>query len=107
MVALIQFRAGRQKAPAGVATLPVRTHTLPYWLIGAAMFGPVIGVSCFQAALADLPSAIVLAIVSTSPIVVIPFAFLFEGDRPTRASCLVATIGVAGVVWICLLRGGR
>jgi drug/metabolite transporter (DMT)-like permease len=84
---------------------PNRRRSLAFWLLGAAMFGPVIGVSCFQAALADLPSGIVLAIVAASPIVIIPLAFIFEGDRPTRGSCLGGAIGVAGIAWICLLRG--
>ena len=78
---------------------------LSIWMLGAAAFGPVIGVSCFQAALADLPSGIVLAIVASSPIVVIPLAYLFEGDRPTWLSCLGGVIGAAGVAWICILRG--
>lgn len=106
VVAIIQLRSSRRgqpvAAPAASLKKPRHVHL---WLLGAAMFGPVIGVSCFQAALADLPSGIVLAIVSTSPIVIIPFAYLFEGDRPTRASCLGGIVGVAGVVWICLLRG--
>ncbi|MGI9242707.1 MAG: DMT family transporter [Verrucomicrobiales bacterium] len=106
VVGVLHLRSRHKPGMTEPPQRPARGRSLPFWLLGAAMFGPVIGVSCFQAALADLPSAIVLAIVSTSPIVVIPFAFIFEGDRPTRASCLGAITGVAGVVWICLLRGG-
>ena len=104
VVAIIRFRShGRSRPPISIPRSKRRPLLL--WLLGAAMFGPVIGVSFFQAALADLPSAIVLAIVSTSPIVVIPLAYLVEGDRPTLASCIGGLIGVAGVIWICLLRG--
>lgn len=74
------------------------------WVSGAALFGPVIGVSCFQWALKDTPSAIVLAIVATTPIVLIPLAALFEKDHPTGKSIAGAVLAVTGVVWICLLR---
>lgn len=101
IVAILHFRHRGKPAPPKTQN----PRALPFWLLGAALFGPVIGVSCFQAALADLPSGIVLAIVAASPIVVIPLAFFFEGDRPTRASCLGCLVGVAGIAWICLLRG--
>lgn len=105
VVSVLHLRSRRRTVPPPPPSLRKRPRALAFWLLGAAMFGPVIGVSFFQAALADLPSAIVLAIVSTSPIVVIPLAYLIEGDRPTRASCIGGAIGVAGVVWICLQRG--
>ncbi len=75
------------------------------WLLAAAMFGPVIGVSCFQHSLHTVGnSGVVMAVVATSPLLLIPLAFLFEGDRPTRGSLLGALIGVAGVVAMALLR---
>ncbi|MFT5854536.1 MAG: drug/metabolite transporter (DMT)-like permease [Verrucomicrobiales bacterium] len=103
VVAILHFKSARSKLDRPPVHRTV-SKRLPFWLIGAAMFGPVIGVSCFQAALTDLPSGIVLAIVAANPIIIIPMAFIFEGDRPTRASCLGGLIGVAGVAWICILR---
>ena len=104
VVAILNLRA-RRFPQKGNAAPTRRPRFLKLWLLGAALLGPVIGVSMFQSALSELPSAIVLAIVATSPIVVIPFAYLFEGDRPTAGSCFGGVVGVAGVVWICLLRG--
>ena len=66
--------------------------------------GPVIGVSCFQWALKDTPSALVLAIVATAPIVVMPMAWFAEGDRPSPIGVAGAVVAVGGVIWICLIR---
>ncbi|MEX2579734.1 MAG: DMT family transporter [Verrucomicrobiales bacterium] len=68
------------------------------WLLGAALFGPVIGVSCFQWALQSLESGIVLAVVATTPIVMIPLAMRTEGDHPSVLSIVGAFVAVAGVV---------
>jgi len=72
------------------------------WLLGAALFGPVIGVSCFQWALISLESGIVLAVVATTPIMMMPLAALSEGDHPTRLAICGAIVGVAGVVLLNL-----
>ncbi len=95
----------RRDAPPASSAAPAtrRRHALG-WLAGAALFGPVIGVSCFQWALKGTPSAIVLAIVATTPIVLIPMTWLIEKDRPSGKSLLGAALAVAGVVAICLLR---
>jgi len=67
------------------------------WLIGAALAGPVLGVSCFQWALQSLESGLVLAVVATTPIVMMPMAALTEGDRPSRLAVVGAILAVAGV----------
>jgi len=72
------------------------------WLVGAALFGPVIGVSCFQWALQSLESGIVLAVIATTPIIMMPLAFLTEGDRPSRLALLGAAIAVCGVALLNL-----
>lgn len=72
-----------------------------YWLIGAALAGPVIGVSLFQWALATMErSALVLAIVATTPIVLMPLAWWSEKDRPTVLSVVGAVIAVGGVIYL-------
>ncbi len=76
---------------------PLDRKVVP-WLLGAAFFGPVIGVSCFQWALNSLHSGIVLAVVATTPIVMIPLAYLNEGDHPSRLAIVGALLAVAGVI---------
>ena len=72
------------------------------WLLGAALFGPVIGVSCFQWALQDLESGIVLAVVALTPIAMLPLARITEGDHPSRLALVGAVVAVAGVVLLNL-----
>lgn len=72
------------------------------WLIGAALFGPVVGVSCFQWALQDLESGVVLAVVALTPIAMMPLAALTEGDRPGGLAIAGALVAVAGVVLLNL-----
>lgn len=74
------------------------------WLCGAALFGPVVGVSCFQWALQGLESGVVLAVVALTPIVLMPLAFFTEGDRPSRRSLAGACVAVTGVVLLNLWR---
>ena len=73
-------------------------------MLGNAMLGPVLGVSCYQWALATTPSGIVLPIVATTPLVIIPLTYWFEGDRPSRRSLVGGIVAVAGVVALTLVR---
>lgn len=68
------------------------------WLLGAALFGPVIGVSFFQWALQSMESGVVLAIVAMTPIVMMPLAAKTEGDHPSKLAILGAVVAVCGVV---------
>ncbi|MCF7688266.1 MAG: DMT family transporter [Cephaloticoccus sp.] len=74
------------------------------WVIANALAGPVIGVSCYQWALATTPSGIVLPIVATSPLLAIPLAWWLEGDRPTARSVAGGILAVAGVIGLTLAR---
>ena len=51
-----------------------------------------------QWALETTPTGVVLAIISTAPIVVMPLAFLMEGERPSLQSILGGAVGVVGVI---------
>ena len=73
------------------------------WLLGAALFGPVLGVSCFQWALSGASSALVLAVTATAPIIIMPLAAYIEDDRPGWPAFIGAVIAVVGVVWLVLL----
>ena len=72
------------------------------WVLANGLAGPLIGVSCYQWALATTPSGIVLPIVATSPLLAIPFAWWLEGDRLTMRSVLGGFIAVAGVIGLTL-----
>jgi len=72
------------------------------WLIAHALAGPAAGVTCFQWALMLKPTNIVLPIVATTPLVVLPLAHYFEGERVTRRAVLGSGVAVAGVIGLVL-----
>jgi drug/metabolite transporter (DMT)-like permease len=72
------------------------------WIAVNALAGPTLGVSCYQWALKSTPSAVVLPIVATTPLIVMAIAFFFEGIRPTRRAMLGAVLAVSGVVILVL-----
>jgi drug/metabolite transporter (DMT)-like permease len=74
------------------------------WVLVNSLAGQTLGVSCMQRAFETTPTGLVLAVIATTPIVVIPFAFFFEGERPTPHSLLGGAIAVAGVVALTILR---
>ena len=74
------------------------------WVFMNSLAGQTLGVSCMQLALEKLPTGVVLAIIAMTPIVVIPFAFIFEGERPNLRSLFGGLIGVSGVVMLTLSR---
>ncbi|MGK0188458.1 MAG: drug/metabolite transporter (DMT)-like permease [Verrucomicrobiales bacterium] len=81
-----------------------RHKLFPFWLIGAALTGPVLGVSCFQWALQSQKSAIVLAVTATSPLLVMLLARAFEKERTSPLAITGALISVSGVIAICLMK---
>jgi drug/metabolite transporter (DMT)-like permease len=74
------------------------------WVLVNSLAGQTLGVSCMQWALETTPTGIVLAIIAITPIVVIPFTFLFESERPTPYSLVGGAIAVAGVIGLTLSR---
>lgn len=68
------------------------------WALGNALCGPVLGIGCFQWALKSAPAAIVLAIVSTSPLLTMVWLWRLEGQVPRRAAIAGGFIAVAGVI---------
>ncbi len=74
------------------------------WVVINALAGQTLGVSCMQWALETTPTGVVLAIIAATPIVVIPFALVLEGERPTPLSLLGGAVGVAGVIALALGR---
>ena len=80
----------------------IQNHKLAPWLILAALFGPVLGVACFQEALRKMSSGETMAIVSTSPLILIPLAYIFEGDIPSKKSIFASLLAISGVIGISL-----
>ena len=77
---------------------PTRTWRSYTWIPLNAFSGPILGVSCYQWALATTASGIVLPIVACTPLVIIPFSYWLEGERPTQRSVLGALLAVTGVI---------
>ncbi len=94
-VGLIRFLGSKKSSETWRSPL---SYSVAPWLLGAALFGPVIGVSFFQLALQSLESGVVLAVVALTPIVMMPLAMITEGDHPSRLSIAGAFVAVAGVV---------
>jgi len=76
---------------------------LAYWILGSALFGPVIGVSCFQWALQSMESALVLSVVATTPILLIPMAWYLNEEHPLLKTLIGAIIAVQGVIYLQLI----
>lgn len=73
------------------------------WVLVNGLAGQTLGVTAMQLALETTPAGLVLAIIAATPIVVIPFAYFFEGERPTVHSVLGGIIAVLGVVGLTQL----
>ncbi|MBS0663097.1 MAG: DMT family transporter [Verrucomicrobia bacterium] len=89
---------GRQRGPQ-----PPPGRAWP-WVMGNALTGPVLGVTCFQWALRTTPAGIVQPIVAAAPLLTIPFAAWLEGARPRVSYYLGALLAVAGVTGLLILR---
>ena len=83
---------------------PSERRQVWFWMIANGLAGPVLGVGCYQWALATTPSGIVLPIAATAPLLSIPIAFWLEGDRPPRRAILGGAIAVAGCVALTAAR---
>jgi drug/metabolite transporter (DMT)-like permease len=68
------------------------------WVLLNGLAGPALGVACYQWALKNYPTGVVLPIVAITPLVIIPFSRYLEGERPTMRSLLGGCIAVAGAV---------
>jgi drug/metabolite transporter (DMT)-like permease len=63
-----------------------------------AVAGQTLGVTCYQWALKTAPTSVVLAIVAITPLVVMPFSSLIEGERMTRRSICGGVLAVIGAI---------
>lgn len=72
------------------------------WIVGNSLAGQTLGVSCMQWALARTPAAQVLVVVAMTPILVIPLARIFEGERITVRAAIGSIVAVSGVAGLIL-----
>lgn len=90
---------GDAGVPSGIAGGGARSlKAAAPWLVINAIAGPGLGVSCFQWALAERGTGVVLPIVALTPLTIIPLAMWMEGERPSRRSLAGGAIAVAGAV---------
>ncbi len=92
-----QWRKSATAAPETTTTDRPWRRAWP-WVIVNALSGPALGVACYQWALAIAPTGIVLAITATTPLVVIPFTMVLDGERPALRSLAGGAVAVLGAV---------
>ena len=68
------------------------------WVLANGVAGQTLGVTCYQWALKSTKTGVVLAIVATTPLVVIPFARAWEAEKIEPRSVVGGVIAVAGAV---------
>lgn len=87
-------------APTTAAPAPLNFRLI----FANGLIGPVLGVGCYQWALATAPSGLVLPIVATTPLFAIPLAWWLEGDKPSRRTILGSLVAVGGCIALTLAR---
>jgi drug/metabolite transporter (DMT)-like permease len=70
------------------------------WVLANGFAGQTLGVTCYQWALKTTPTGLVLAIVATTPLVVIPFASIVEGEKVEPRSVMGGLIAVVGAIML-------
>ena len=73
-------------------------------VLGNALSGPTFGVACFQWALKEAKTGVVLPIVATSPLVTMFLAWFIDGARPARRGIVGGIIAVLGAVALSRVR---
>jgi drug/metabolite transporter (DMT)-like permease len=101
VVLVLRFVSRSSRPPATAVPAAVKWK----WLLATTLCGPILGVSCFQWALADWKAGVVTAITATTPIAMIPLAMAFDGEKPRTLSVLGAIIAVAGVLLLLAVKG--
>jgi drug/metabolite transporter (DMT)-like permease len=86
-----------------LATPPTRERPVA-WTLANGLAGPVLGVGCYQWALATTPSGIVLPIAATAPLLAIPIAMWLEHDHPPRRAIAGGVLAVAGCIALTAAR---
>ncbi len=103
---ILGFVLWRARSLPGGLLGEVRRPYLPWlalaWLVMNGLSGPSLGIACYQQALLDQPSALVLSLVALSPILALPMQGLTEGRRPGLRTWIGAAVAVGGVILLRL-----
>jgi drug/metabolite transporter (DMT)-like permease len=75
-------------------------------LLATGLAGPALGVTCYQWALLDNATGVVLPIIAITPLVVIPMSIAFKEEKPTLRSLIGGIIAVGGVVGMVMITKG-
>ncbi|MEB3183664.1 MAG: DMT family transporter [Cyanobacteriota bacterium] len=89
--------------PRRIRRLRVRDPRWPGLLL-ATLLGTSAGISLQQSALAGLPGGLAVSLLSTAPVMALPLAWWFEGDRPGWRGLLAAGCALAGVALVVISR---
>ena len=74
------------------------------WVLANSLAGQTVGVSCMQWALEKTPTGIVTAIIATTPLLMLPLARIFEGEKITTRSLTGGLVAVSGVIGLVFCR---
>jgi drug/metabolite transporter (DMT)-like permease len=74
------------------------------WVLGNSLAGQTLGVTCVQWALEKTPTGIVMAVVATTPLILLPMTRIVDGEKIGVRSLLGAIIAVAGVTGLAFWR---
>lgn len=72
------------------------------WILANSLAGQTLGVSCYQWAFQSTQAGVVLAIVSTTPLVAMPINRVIAGERVSMHSIVGGVIAVAGLIGLTL-----
>jgi drug/metabolite transporter (DMT)-like permease len=74
------------------------------WVFANSFAGQTLGVTCYQWALKTTPTGLVLAIIATTPLIVIPFSVALEGEKIETRSIAGGAVAVAGALFLLYVR---
>jgi drug/metabolite transporter (DMT)-like permease len=74
------------------------------WVLVNSFAGQTVGVSCMQWALENTATGVVTAIIAMTPIVMLPLARIFEGERISTREMAGGLVAVAGAVGLTFSR---
>jgi drug/metabolite transporter (DMT)-like permease len=93
--------AGEALAPAGGNPRPQMAWL---WLGASVVLGPLLGLSVYQWVLINQPGALVQAVTALTPVIVIPFAWWIDGDRPGWHGVVGGCLACACAILLVVLR---
>jgi len=98
---IVKWRHARQRgddAQMKDSFTPREKLKLWPWVLANSLAGQTVGVSCMQWALETTPTGIVTAIIAMTPIVMLPLARVFEGERITVRELSGGFVAITGAI---------